>query len=93
MNPVSVTSIDSEIDNLREMEVGLKKGLLAQQQKVMDLMNDRPDGFVLGKLRDIRIRKAIQALKEGQETMITLKVTLRHLEMELKIGLDRENEA
>lgn len=93
MNIVSVTSIGSEIDNLRQMEVGLEKGLLVQQQKVVDLMNDRPDGFVLGKLRDIRIRKAIQALKEGQETMITLKVTLRHLEVELKIALDGENKA
>ncbi|MCD1626817.1 hypothetical protein K7H22_12515 [Seohaeicola saemankumensis] len=93
MTPFSVSNLRDETDNLREIEGPLEKGLLEQQQKIINLMNDRPDRFVLGKLRDVRIRKAMQALKAGQETMISLKMTLSHLEIELKIALDREREA
>jgi hypothetical protein len=92
MTLFSASRLRSEIDSLREMEGPLEKGLLEQQQKIVSLMDDRPDGFVLGKLRDVRIRKATQALKEGKETLISLKMTIRQLEAELQIALNREGE-
>lgn len=90
MNMFSVNTLRSEIDNLRKMEGPLEKGLFEQQQKIINLMNDRPDGFILGKLRNVRIKKASQALKEGQETMISLRANIFYLESELRIALDRE---
>lgn len=85
---LKIQMLRQEIADLTKEEREFDSNLMALHHEILNLMDNRPTTFLAGKLRDRRIRKALEVFNDGKASLVLMRTNLFALELQLKVAVD-----